>query len=285
MSTGPLIAEPGRQVPAGDAREVAASASPAVTRAAAVLAVLALQPTRPMGPSELARRTGTAKSTVINVCSALVDARLLRRSSGGYLLGHRLAEFGTAYLKSVREVEEFYECCRAILGEVPQTVQLAVLGDGLSAVYLARYDGSEPLHLGLASEIGRSVPAHCTAAGKALLAALPEPDLELRLAMAATLSAATARSITERAELRRELQATTERGYATENGEIVPGLECIGVPVHTPHRADGLLAVSFTFREQPSPVAENRRAVHELTRFAEIFGERIGATAIPEGAR
>ncbi|WP_300014374.1 IclR family transcriptional regulator C-terminal domain-containing protein [Pseudonocardia sp.] len=259
------------------------SASPAVTRAAAVLAALAVEPTRPMGPSELSRRTGTAKATVINVCSALADAHLLRRSASGYLLGHRLAELGTSYLRSVQEVQEFYDCCRRVLGTVAQTVQLSVLNDGLDVVYLARQDGSDPLHLGLASEIGRSVPAHCTAAGKALLAALPPEELDRRIAAAGPLAAVTEESLREPAAVRAELDLVRERRYATEHGEIVPGVRCIGAAVHTPHRADGLIAVSFTFRDRAEPV-DAPATLADLMRFTTAFGSRIGAEAISEGA-
>lgn len=259
------------------------SASPAVSRAAAVLAVLAASPTTPMGPSELSRRTGTAKSTVINVCAALAGAGLLRRSAHGYLLGHRLAQFGASYLRSVREVEEFYEACRAELGPVPQTVQLAVLGDGLDAVFLARFDGTDPLHLGLASEIGRSVPAYSTASGKALLAALPAADLENRLA-SATLITLTEHTHTDATRLLAELDEVRDRGYATERGEIVPGVRCVGTSVPTPHRADGLLGVSFTYREQADAFDESAESA-AVRRLAAAFGERIGAaTAALPGA-
>lgn len=257
------------------AADLRASASPAVSRAAAILDALAAAPTQPLGPSELARRTGTAKSTVINLCSALADAHLLRRSASGYLLGHRLAVLGSAYLKSVREVEEFYECCRSELATVPQTVQLAVLAEGATVVYLARQDGSDPLQLGLASEIGRSVPAQCTAAGKALLAALPPEELDRRLAGLAALPAVTDRSLTDVDAVRAELARCRSRGYATEHGEVVPGVRCLGSAVSTPHRADGLLGVSFTFREHSGPV-DPPEVVDELLRFTAAFGERIG---------
>lgn len=264
--------------PASDA-DGSRSASPAVTRAAAVLAALAAEPTRPMGPSELSRRTGTAKATVINVCSALADARLLRRSATGYLLGHRLAELGTSYLRSVHEVQEFYDCCRQELGTVPQTVQLSVLNDGLDVVYLARQDGSDPLHLGLASEIGRSVPAHCTAAGKALLAALPPEELDRRMSAAGRLTAVTEQSLRTPASVRAELDVVRGRRYATEHGEIVPGVRCIGAAVHTPTRADGLIAVSFTFRDRAEPV-DAPTTLAELMRFTAAFGSRIGAWTV-----
>ncbi|WP_213453209.1 IclR family transcriptional regulator [Rhizomonospora bruguierae] len=251
------------------------SRSPAVTRAAAILMTLAEDPRRSLGPSELSRRVDVPKATVLNICSALIEAQLLRQTKHGYSLGRRLAELGKAYLASVEEVEEFYLLCRQLFGEAEQTVQMAVLGDGPNVVYLARHDGREPLHLGLASEIGRSVPAQCTAAGKALLAALTPRQLDRQLA-GWPLRGLTEKSITDEQALFNELALTRERGYAVDNEEVVPGLYCFGRHVATPHREDGLLAVSFTFRAHGRTDEHRAQAVAGLAHFAATFGAAIG---------
>jgi DNA-binding IclR family transcriptional regulator len=251
------------------------SPSPALTRAAAILALLAEHPKRPLGPSELSRLARVPKSTVLNLCGAMVDEGLLRRGNGGYQLGNRLAELGNAYLKSVTEVEEFYGLCRIAYPAAPQTVQLGVLGDGLSVVYLARHDGRDPLNLGLASEIGRSVPAHCTANGKALLAATSDEDFEARLPAEGRLESLTSASVHSVGGLRQELQATRDRGYSVERGEVVEGLHCFGIAVYTPRRSDELIGVSFTFTERSAP-SDPSTAGRELRQFAEAFAERIG---------
>ncbi len=251
------------------------STSPAVTRAAAILSRLADEPARPLGPSELSRAIAAPKSTVLNLCAALVDAGLLRRSSDGYQLGSRLAELGHAYLNSVTEVEEFHHLCRERYPAAPRTVQLAVLGDGLSAVYLARHDGSEPLNLGLAAEIGRSVPAYCTASGKALLAALDDDALAGRLPADGALRPVTSASVSTPDALRAELRAARENGFAAEHGEIVDGLCCVGVAVRTPRRIDRLVGISFTSTRR-SATGDPASAGAELREFAGTFATRIG---------
>ena len=79
-------------VPEGD------SLAPAVTRAAAILDLLAENGSVAAGPSELARRLGLPKSSIANICGALADAGLVRRVGTGFALGRRLAELGGAYL-------------------------------------------------------------------------------------------------------------------------------------------------------------------------------------------
>ena len=83
-----------------------------MTRAAAILDVLAEDPSAAFGPSELARRLGLPKSSIANICVALADAGLIRRIGTGFSLGRKLAELGGAYLTAVDIVQEFYEACR-----------------------------------------------------------------------------------------------------------------------------------------------------------------------------
>src|SRR4051794_15303954 len=77
------------------------SLAPAVTRAAAILEILAEDASSPLGPSELARRLGLPKSSIANICSALADAGLVRRIGTGFALGRKVAELGGAYLAAV----------------------------------------------------------------------------------------------------------------------------------------------------------------------------------------
>jgi DNA-binding IclR family transcriptional regulator len=252
----------------------AGSITPAITRAAAILSVLASQPQRAFGPSELSRKTGIPKSSVHNLCIAMSQVGFLRRDNRGVRLHHRLAELGNAYLGGQREIEEFYDLCHRRIGGAHQTVQLGVLADGLTVIFLARHDGHEPLNLGRASEIGRSVPAHCTANGKALLAALGTDELKTLLPRSGRLPTITPRSISDAATLSDELAAIRRRGYSAEQGEIVRGLHCFGVAVRTPHRKDGLIGISFSYPEQPSATVP-ATAGADLRRFAERFAERI----------
>ena len=94
------------------------SLAPAVTRAAAILDVLAENAGEAAGPSELARRLGLPKSSIANICGALADAGLVRRVGTGFALGRRLAELGGAYLASVDQVQEFYEACPPAAGRL-----------------------------------------------------------------------------------------------------------------------------------------------------------------------
>jgi ribose transport system substrate-binding protein len=83
---------------ADDLTESGAGRVPAVARAAAVLNALAAA-CKGLSLSELARITGAPKSSLLSVCLALTDERLIRRSGDGrYRLGTRVAELASAEL-------------------------------------------------------------------------------------------------------------------------------------------------------------------------------------------
>ena len=201
---------------------------PAVTRAAAILSALAEAAGQPVSVSELSRRLGLPKSSTANLCLALETERLVSRYDGGYRLGRRLVELGGAYLSTVDQVQEFYSACRRQPNLARQTARVAAL-DGLDVLYLARYDGTQPIRL--TANIGDRFPAHCTATGKALLARLDPVVLDERLRGHRRLVALTERSITDPGVLRAELAKARVQGYAVDDEETTPGVTCLAIAV------------------------------------------------------
>ena len=219
------------------------SLAPAVTRAGAILDLLAENAREAAGPSELARRLGLPKSSIANICNALADIGLVRRIGTGFALGRKLAELGGAYLASVDQVQEFYEASRLLPTGSEETVQLAIL-DGLEMTYLARHDGRQPVRL--TSQIGRRLPATVTATGKAALASLDEDELERRLATIVALPVLTANSLGTLDALRADLATVRRRGYAIDDEETVEGVVCFGVMIPGRRPGDGPYAASIT---------------------------------------
>ncbi|HEY8799368.1 MAG TPA: IclR family transcriptional regulator [Candidatus Limnocylindrales bacterium] len=219
------------------------SLAPAVTRAGAILDLLAENAREAAGPSELARRLGLPKSSIANICNALADIGLVRRIGTGFALGRKLAELGGAYLASVDQVQEFYEASRLLPTGSEETVQLAIL-DGLEMTYLARHDGRQPVRL--TSQIGRRLPATVTATGKAALASLDEDELERRLATIVALPVLTANSLGTLDALHADLATVRRRGYAIDDEETVEGVVCFGVMIPGRRPGDGPYAASIT---------------------------------------
>jgi DNA-binding IclR family transcriptional regulator len=246
------------------------SRSPAVTRAVALVEELARQ-RRPVGIAELARSLDLAKSTVANLCTALEGTHMIRRVDGRWALGYKVVELGQAFLAGTDVVEEFRRTAATLQVGAQETMLLAVL-DGLEVVYLARHDGCQPIRL--ASDIGRRMPAGVTALGKAMLASLPDDELDERLAGIAEMPVFTARSHRTVDELRRDLELTRERGYSLDDEQNTEGVACVGVAVPgsaatTPTAVSAtLLAARLTAEMRKSLVADLTTLARSLAQAA-----------------
>ena len=252
----------------------AATVAPAVTRAAAILDALAEQPAAATPLSDLARRLGLPKSSVANICAALVDAGLVRRAGAGFALGRRLAELGGAYLATVDQVQEFYDLADRMPVASEETTQLALL-DGLDVTYLARHDGRQPIRL--ASEIGRRLPASCTALGKATLAALEPADLAERLRGVEALPTLTRNSHRHVAQLLDDLDEVRRRGHAIDDEETAEGIICLGVAI--PRRSDAeQYGVSVTLLKARADAARIDALAADLKRLARLLANPLIAS-------
>lgn len=248
---------------------------PAVTRAAAILSALAEAGGRAVSVSELARQLGLPKSSTANLCLALESERLLSRQDSGYLLGRRLVELGGAYLATIDQVQEFYAACRRQPNISRQTARVAVL-DGLDVLYLARYDGTQPIRL--TANIGDRFPANCTATGKALLAQMDPRALEERLRGHHRLVGLTERSITDPRELLRVLAETRDLGYALDDEETTPGVTCVAIAVPGFRTDSDPLAISVTSMTSRLDTALRDRLLAELRVIGATLGNPMLAT-------
>lgn len=184
---------------------------------------------RELGVSELARRLGLGKSTVHRLLVTLSGEGLLEQNpvTGRYRLGLRMYELGS--LVSVHL--DLHEAATTVLTELRnhtgETVQLAVL-DGREVVYVDRLES--PHTLRLFGRVGHRNQAHCTATGKALLAHLPDADLDALLD-GWELPAHTPYTITDSGRLRKELARVRRQGYAENANEAEAGVASVAAPV------------------------------------------------------
>jgi DNA-binding IclR family transcriptional regulator len=244
--------------------------TPAVTRAIRLLDLLAESPGQTRTLTEIARELGLAKSSVSNLCVALEDGRLIRRTTAGYLLGRRTVELGGAFLAGFDQIREFYRACEESDVLRRQLVQIAML-DGARVLYLAVHEGRE--RFPLSATVGDRYPASATAVGTALLAELtPEKVAELYWDPR-ELIGFTERSTTTLGQLQAKLERTRAQGYAADEGEVHPTV--LGLAVLVPGRGSGEpsfgLGVSIVHptgsqAERDTVLEALRAAARQLTR-------------------
>ncbi|AZG45940.1 IclR family transcriptional regulator [Gordonia insulae] len=181
---------------------------------------------RPLGLSELSRRTGIPKPTVHRIAGDLVLARLLTASPEGFRLGRGLFELGmrAAAERSVLEVAVPF--MQDLLARTQETVHLGVL-DGDEVVYISKLGGHR--QASVPSRLGGRMPLHCTAIGKSLLAHSGPEAIDRVLSQ--PLERRTRHTIVAPGLLRTQLEQVIEQGVAYENEESTLGVVCVAAPI------------------------------------------------------
>jgi len=199
-----------------------------IARAAAIMRTLADAPDG-LSLMEIAKRVGLARSTVQRIVAALEAETFVVAASpnGRVRLGSGLAHLAAATRGDLqREVRPFLE---HLSQEANETVDLAVLEDD-HVVFVDQVIA--PHRLRAVSAPGVRFPLHCTANGKAILAALPIAQVE-RL-VPERLEPLTSRSITTRARLLEELEEVRATGIAYDREEHTEGICAVGATIHGP---------------------------------------------------
>lgn len=169
-----------------------------------------------IGVNELARRVGLHKSTVSRLLSTLGEHEFIERNAetGHINLGIGLLAMVSPLLGRLDVVKAAKPILDIVAEETGETASLALWG-GHEAVMVEQTLGARAvMHYAWP---GKCVPAHTTAVGKVFLAHLPPASLEKVLA--AGLKRHTSFSITDPAQLKRELQHIRACGFADNDQE------------------------------------------------------------------
>ncbi|WP_231390369.1 IclR family transcriptional regulator [Nocardia sp. CNY236] len=215
----------------------------------------------------LAERTGLPRSTVHRILDEMIRLRWLTHAPGGYRLGLRTLELGglAADHNKIRDVVSplLHDLCQ----RTGMVGHLGVL-DGRDVVYLDKVRGR--LAAIVPTRLGGRMPAHSTALGKTLLAAL-EPNI-VEASFRERLPQLTARTLTDRAELHRELcRIRNRQGVAIDTEESIAGIACVAVPIRG--RGAATAAVSLSGRiGSDRAMADTSRLVQGLVDVAHEAG-------------
>lgn len=169
------------------------------------------------------------KSTAFRILATLEAKQYLEQDldSRLYRPALKTLQIGFAAISSLDVSQIAHPYLERLSQDVGETVSLAVL-DGFRTVYVDRIHNQTIV--GVVQRIGSSLPAHCTALGKVLLADLPLQELNNLLA-AQKLTAYTPRTLVTREALLSELETVRCQGYALDDEELVAGLRAAAAPI------------------------------------------------------
>ena len=247
--------------------------APAATHALKVLRLLARH-AAPLPASAIARELELPRSSTYHLLGVLKDEGFVvhlpeRRRYG---LGVAAFELGSAYERqeSLRWIAQ--TVLTRLVSATTHNAHLAVL-HGRDVLYVI--EERAPNRPVLVTDVGVRLPAHLTASGLAMLAALPPRQLTALFPNRRLLTQRHDAGPESLKQLRALLVTARERGYAEEDGFVTPGLASVACPV-LDHSRHPVAAVALTFPDQTTDRDELathvRRAASRVS--ARIHGVR-----------
>jgi IclR family acetate operon transcriptional repressor len=244
-----------------------------VEKAMRILEALAVED----GPHRLmdvAERAGVPRSTAYRVLATLgAEGFAQNCGDGRYGIGTRLGGLGARIVRmlSAGVGPTLQELQRGAGGN---TVHLAVrVGD--HAVYLHKVDSDKPYEM--RSRVGNQLRLHCTAIGKAILAALPDDEVR-RISGRTGLPRRMPHTLTTTEALLANLASVRARGWALDDEENVTRVRCVGAVVLN-HRGEPIGAVSVSGLSFDMARAQVARLAPMVVRAAREVSAALGARA------
>jgi IclR family transcriptional regulator, KDG regulon repressor len=186
------------------------------------------QDTDELGVTELSKRLKLHKNNVFRLLATLESRGYIEqnRSTENYRLGVRCLQLGQSYVKHMGLLRQARPIMDEVVHQARETAYVAVLRrDGVVPVEIVDADRT----VRIVSQVGETLPLHCTAAGKALLAFQPEEDL--RGILPDALPKFTDRTPADRQALQQQLKSVASSGYAIDMGEHMEDVRAVAAPI------------------------------------------------------
>ena len=182
-----------------------------------------------LGVTDLSKRLRLHKNNVFRLLATLESRNYIEQNkfTENYRLGLKNLELGQTVIKQMGILRRSRPVLESLAQECNETCYVTVLRDA-HVIYLDAVETSHPVRV--ASRVGTRLPVHCTAAGKVMLANAtdtrwqwPQPCGELRRFTPTT--------VTDRFELKKQLEKIAAQGYALEDEELDLEVRGIAAPI------------------------------------------------------
>jgi IclR family KDG regulon transcriptional repressor len=214
---------------------------------------------RGIGLAELSKTVGLHNSTTFHLVKTMVALGYIRQDRDKrYRIGRSLFALAAGSLDEVELVSLATPALEDLTEATGESGHFAVRS-GDSVVVIAKTSGSGAFQL--TNRAGVTRPAHGTALGKVLLAALTPAQLD-RFLQNHELAALTPKTITEPGQLRQEIEEVARTGVAYDDGEFNAEVRCVAVPVHDfTGQVVGALGISGPIWRLSIPVLQKQTAL------------------------
>lgn len=204
------------------------SSSRAVERALTILEAIAERDAG-LTNAELSRRLVMPKSSASYILRVLERRGYLRRDreTSKYRLGLKVLNLSHGALAGLDIRGMALPALQHLMERSQMAAHLAVLENG-EAVYVEKVEATGFVRMN--TWVGRHMPIHCTAVGKALVAHLPEAEIKALLKTRG-MRKRTSKTLVVCARFLQELERVRAQGYAVDDEENNYGVRCVAAPI------------------------------------------------------
>jgi DNA-binding IclR family transcriptional regulator len=244
---------------------------PAATRTLMVLRFLAAQPD-PVPLERLAGALDLPRSTAYHLVNAMIEQGFVTHIAEDrrYCLGVAAFEVGIGYARQAPLQRIAHRPLARLVDRIGHSAHLAV-PHGRDVLYVLeeRAPGRAPL----VTDVGVRLPAHLTASGRAILAAMPASQVRALYPDRSAFVDRHGRGPQSLHALRAVLSETRQRGYAFEDGEVTPGFASVAAAV-LDHNGTPLGGIATTYEAREEVDLE--ALVEAVSATAHAVSRRIG---------
>ena len=217
---------------------------------------------------EVAEELGLAISTVHDHLTTLKHCGYVVKKDSEYYIGLKFLNYGTYALERYDIVQAAQPVLENLMEETQEFIWLWVEEHG-RAVAVDRKSGSKAVPT--VNRVGRTLPIHCTAGGKAILAHLPPKQVK-EIVQRHGLTNFTDNTITNQEDLDAELAQIREQEYALNNEEHIDRIRAVGSAVIVNDRPIGSVSVRTPKHrlESKQMIDKTARLVLEATSEIEL---------------
>ena len=182
-----------------------------------------------IGLAELSKRVGLHNSTTFHLVKTMVQLGYVSQlvDSRKYRIGRRMFTLAAGAMDEIELVSVATPVLEKLTRETGEYSHFAIRS-GEQIVVVAKIAGTGIFQM--IDRTGAVRPAHATALGKVLLAALSPSQFE-RYLETSELHKFTSKTIVERDALLREIEEVRRKGLAFDDSEFDPEARCVAVPV------------------------------------------------------
>jgi DNA-binding IclR family transcriptional regulator len=183
----------------------------------------------PLKLEDLVKVSGMKKTSCFRIVQTLMRSNFVSKDpeTKGYFIGPGMISIGFSALDRVGVRGIALPFMKEIRKKTGTTVNLAILS-GAEVIFVERLQSAHIIEANL--RIGSRLPVHLSSMGKAILAYLPDPELETILKQI-RFEKKTEKTITSIDALKDELGEIHRKGFALNNEELESGLFAIAAPL------------------------------------------------------